>query len=75
MELFFRQQANQKALLGRLDGLIERLMENGLLKIVSRDDLNPDQTRYEVKPLLKAKISLEKLGEFLEKLRAHAESI
>ncbi len=75
VELFFRQQSNQKALLGRLDTLVERLTDNGLLKITHKDDLNPDQTRYEVKPLLKAKISLEKLGEFLEKLRNHAESI
>jgi hypothetical protein len=75
VELFFRQQANQKKLLEKLDGLIERLTENNLLKVVSKDDLHPDQTRYEVKPLLKAKISLEKLGEFLEKLRSHAESV
>ena len=75
IELFFRQQSNQKALLGKLDALVERLTEHGLLKVVSRDDLNPDQTRYEVKPLLKFKMSLEKLGEFLEKLRHHAESI
>lgn len=75
VELFFRQPHNHKALLGKLDALIERLTEHGLLKIIRKDDLNPDQTRYEVKPLLKAKISLEKLVEFKDKLRRHAESV
>ncbi|AMR26441.1 hypothetical protein A0257_04530 [Hymenobacter psoromatis] len=75
VELFFRQQPNQKAFLSKLDTIIERLTEHGFLKITHKDDLHPDQTRYEVKPLLKAKISLEKLSEFLEKLRNHAESV
>lgn len=75
VELFFQQQSNQKNFQGKLDGLIERLSEHGLVKTVVKDELNPDQTKYEVKPLLKAKISLEKLKEFKEKLRAHAESI
>lgn len=75
VEQFFRQQPNHKALQGKLDGLIEKLNDHGLLKVVVRDDGNPDQTKYEVKPLLKAKISLEKLEEFREKLRHHAESI
>lgn len=75
IELFFRQQSNQKALLDKLDGLIDKLTENGLLKLTRKDDLNPDQTQYEVKPLLKAKITLEKLEEFKNKLRNYAESI
>ena len=75
VEQFFREQPNHKALQGKLDGLIERLSEHGLVKIVVKDELNPNQTKYEVKPLLKAKISLEKLEEFNQKLRAHAESI
>jgi hypothetical protein len=75
VEQFFRQQPNHKALQGKLDGLIERLSEHGLVKLVVKDELNPDQTKYEVKPLLKAKISLEKLEEFNQKLRAHADSI
>lgn len=74
IELFFQQQSNRKALLDRLDGLIDKLAENGLLKLTHRDDLNPDQTRYEVKPLLKVKITLEKLEEFKNKLREYAES-
>ena len=64
VELFFRQQSNQKALLSKLDALVERLTEHGLLKVVSRDELNPDQTRYEVKPCSRPGSAWKSWGNF-----------
>ncbi len=75
VELFFQQPTNRKAWLGKLDEVIEKLVAHGLLKINRRDDAQPDQTQYEVKALLKAKISLALLEEFKDKLQRHAESV
>ena len=75
VELFFQQPTNRKAWLSRLDEVIEKLVAHGLLKVNRRDDAQPDQTQYEVKALLKAKISLSTLEEFKEKLQRHAESV
>ena len=75
VELFFHQPTNRKAWLGKLDAVVEKLELHGLLKLHQRDDNQPDQTKYEVKAVLKAKISLEKLEEFKEKLLRHAESV
>lgn len=74
VELFFPPATNRKALHGRLDDLIAQLVGHGLLKVHSLNELNPDQTKYEVKALIKAKVSLEKLEEFKEKLQRHVES-
>ncbi|RZK15711.1 MAG: DUF4194 domain-containing protein [Hymenobacter sp.] len=73
-ELFFQQPTNRKALLGRLDAVVESLVTYGLLKVNRRDEANPDQTQHEVKALLKAKLTLEKLEELKEELQRHAES-
>lgn len=75
VELFFQQPTNQKAWLSKLDVMVEKLETHGLLKMHHRDDAQPDQTKYEVKALLKAKISLATLEDFKEKLQRHAESI
>lgn len=75
IELFFKNQPNRKALVGKLDGLIEKLADIGFLKQTRKDEANPDNTRYEVKPLLKAKLPNDKLEEFRDKLKAYVESI
>ncbi|SOD89264.1 DUF4194 domain-containing protein [Spirosoma fluviale] len=75
IELFFKNQPNRKALLSKLDGLIEKLVDNGFLKQTRKDETNPDNTQYEVKSLLKAKLTNDKLDEFRTKLLAYVESI
>ena len=75
IELFFKNQPNRKALLSKLDGLIEKLVDNGFLKQTRKDDATPDKTQYEVKTLLKAKLTNDKLEEFRTKLQDYVESI
>lgn len=74
VELFFQQATNRKALLGKLDDVISKMVDHGLLKVHAANTNDPDQTKYEVKALIKAKVTLEKLEEFKEKLQRHAES-
>ena len=75
IELFFKNQNNRKSLIGKLDTLIEKMVENSFLEVNQKDEANPENTRYEVKTLVKIKISNEKLEEFKAKLKNHVESI
>ena len=75
IELFFKNQNNRKSLIGKLDALIEKMVENSFLEVNQKDEANPENTRYEVKTLVKIKISNEKLEEFKAKLKNHVESI
>lgn len=68
IELFYKDQNNLKALVNKLDLLIDKMVDVGYLKINQKDESDPDNTRYEVKTLIKAKISNEKLEEFKAQL-------
>lgn len=70
IELFYKDQNNLKALISKLDSLIEKMVDVGYLKITQKDENNSDNTRYEVKTLIKAKISNEKLEEFKAQLES-----
>jgi hypothetical protein len=80
IELFFKDQNNKKALISKLDSLIEKMRDLGFLKIVREDktvkgDLKAVNNQYEIKTILRAKISNDKLEEFKIKLQDYAESI
>lgn len=75
IELFFKNQPNRKALLSKLDSLTEKLVDTGFLKQTRRDEANPDNTQYEVKALLKARLTNEKQEAFRDKLKAYVESV
>ncbi len=75
IELFFQQQPNQKALFSKLDRVIKSLVDHGLLKLNRQDDANADLTQYEIRPLLKARISHDQLETFLTSLRRYAQSV
>ena len=80
IELFFKDQNNKKALIGKLDSLIEKMRDLGFLKIVREDkttkgELKTVNNQYEIKTILRAKISNDKLEEFKIKLQDYADSI
>lgn len=75
IDLFFKDKTNRKRLLDKFDNLIRQAGELGFLQLNKEDKLNADNTQYEVKRIIKAKISNEKLEEMKLKLKKHVESI
>lgn len=80
IDLFFKDQNNKKALISKLDSLIEKMKDLGFLKAVREDkttkgDLKAINNQYEIKTILRAKISNDKLEEFKIKLQDYADSI
>jgi len=68
MELFFKEKSNQMKLLKELDRYIEDIIRLGFLKIVRKTDSSRDETQYEVRRIIKAKITNDKLEEFRNRL-------
>jgi hypothetical protein len=73
--LIFKDSNNRKALFNKMDALIEKMVEHNFLELFNKDELNPENSRYEVKSLLKIKINNEKLEEFKNQLYKYVESI
>lgn len=68
IELFFKERSNQVKLLKNFDAYINSVVNLGFLKVTREDPKDKDNTQYEVKRILKAKISNEKLEEIKNKL-------
>ena len=75
VDLFFKDKTNRKRLLDKLDTLIKQAQDLGFLHLNQEDKLNNDNSQYEVKRILKAKRSNEKLEELTAKLKQHVESV
>ena len=80
IELFFKDQTNKKALISKLDTLIDKMEDLDFLNIVREDksvkgELKTVNNQYEIKTILRAKISNDKLEEFKIKLQYYADSI
>lgn len=67
---FFKEQANEVRLFKEVDSIINQAVELGFLKLLR----GTEDDRYEVRRILKAKISADKLVEIKQKLQAYAES-
>jgi hypothetical protein len=74
VELFFQEKANRVKFLKNLDAYIQKLVELGFLKVKTDHEIL-DERLYEVKRILKAKITFEQLEEFKERLKSYVESI
>ncbi len=71
-ELFFKEKSNKVKLLSKIDKYIKDIIELGFLKEVNKNKQFPDETLYEVKRIIKAKITNDKLEEFKKKLERDA---
>jgi len=67
IELFFKEKANKVKLLSQFDSHIDAIVRLGFLKEIGDSDI-PDEKRYEVKRIIKAKITNDVLEEFKGKL-------
>ncbi len=68
IELFYKEQTNKSKLWKDLSKPITSLLNIGVLKLNREDTVNKDNNQYEVKRVIKAFISNEKLEEIKEKL-------
>lgn len=71
-ELFFVEKSNKVKLLAKIDKYIKETVELGFLREVSKDKKYPDDALYEVKRIIKSKITNDKLEEFKKKLEKDA---
>jgi hypothetical protein len=68
IELFFREKTNKVKLLSQFDSHIKTIVGLGFLKEIGDNDTSKDETRYEVRRIIKAKITNNVLEEFKKKL-------
>ena len=68
IELFFKEKSNKVNLFKRFDSYIETIVELGFLTKIGNADEPKDDTRYEVKRIIKAKITNDVLEDFKKKL-------
>jgi hypothetical protein len=70
-ELFFREKASRVRFVREIDRLIDRAEELGFLELTEKGDV-PDEHRYRVRKIIKAKVDDEVLEAFRLQLEAHA---
>jgi hypothetical protein len=70
IEMFFKEKSNQAKLLRNLDILIKDMLNLDFLKKIE-DTPYPDERRYEVRRIIKSKITADKLFEFKQKLTVY----
>ena len=70
MQIFYPEPADMTRLLGRIDRVIAQVERAGFLRPIKHDDGEV----YEVKRIIKAKISADKLVDIRDRLRQHAEA-
>lgn len=75
IELFFKEQTNKSKLWKKLGTLITNLQNIGILKLNKQDLVNKDNNSYEVKRIIKALVSNDKLEEIKQKLEIYVNSI
>jgi hypothetical protein len=75
IELFFKEQTNKSKLWKDLTKPINSLLNIGILKLTREDVSNKDNNQYEVKRIIKALVTNEKLEEVKQKLVAYGGSV
>ena len=71
LQIFYPEQTDMTRLLGRIDRVIGSVVRAGFLRPLNRDQ---DDELYEVKRILKAKLSADRLVEIRDQLRRYADT-
>ena len=74
-EIFFKDSPNKVRLLDRFDKTVQAAVRLGFLKETEQENGESDNTRYELRRIIKAKITNEKLEEIKQKLENYVEPI
>jgi len=64
LEMFFKEKANELKFIRELNKHLESCEKMGFLRIVHKEPTNPDEDRYEVRRIIKARITNEELTRF-----------
>ena len=72
IEIFFKDSPNKVRLLERFDKTIHSVVRLGFLKETEQENGKTEDVRYEVRRIIKAKITHEKLEEIRQKLAVYA---
>jgi hypothetical protein len=72
IELFFKEKVNKVKMLSKFDSYIESIVDIGFLKVLTGTYNSKDETRYEVRRIIKAKITNDVLEDFKKKLEQDA---
>ncbi|MEP7376181.1 MAG: DUF4194 domain-containing protein [Chitinophagaceae bacterium] len=75
IELFYKEQTNKSKLWKDLSKPITSLLNMGILKLNREDAANRDNNQYEIKRIIKAFISNEKLEEIKTKLESYVNPV
>ena len=68
IELFFKEKSNKVKLLSGFDGYINSIVGLGFLRKIGSNELSKDEIRYEVRRIIKARITNDVLEKFKKKL-------
>lgn len=69
LEIFFKEKSHKVKMIKELDRYIDQAEGLGFLKAIDKETKVKDETRYEVRRIIKAKITNDKLEEFKRKLQ------
>lgn len=68
LEMFFKEKANELKFIKELNKHLENCEKMGFLKLVHKEPTNSDDYRYEVKRIIKARITNDELIRFKQQL-------
>ncbi len=75
LEMFFKEKANELKFIKELNRHLEACVKMGFLKLVRKEPTNPDEDRYEVKRIIKARVTNEELARFKQLLEDELKSV
>ncbi|WP_209330912.1 DUF4194 domain-containing protein [Lunatimonas salinarum] len=75
MEMFFQEKTNELKFIKELNRHMEDCAKMGFLKLVHKDGVSPEDYRYEVKRILKARITTDELSKFKKQLEDEFKSV
>ena len=72
MEMFFKGHHDERKFFKHLDRQIKHMEDMGFMKLVNKDTTHSDDYVYQVRRIIKARVTPEQLQHFKEKLIDHA---
>ena len=75
LELFFKEKTNVLKFIRELNKYLGDCEKMGFLKLVHKDNLDSDEDRYEVKRIIKARITNDELSHFKQLLEDELKSV